>query len=192
MSDLPEVSQVTARIAYRHAAARDVDAIAALHADSWRRHYRGAYSDEFLDGDVLADRRSVWSARLTQAGQWDQCTIIAERDGAMVGFAHTFLEYDPQWGALLDNLHVRHDVKRLGIGARLMAETARAVIDRTPSSGLYLWVLEGNKAAQAFYDAQGGKCVGREESEPPGGRMVVGLRYVWPDPSVLLTREALP
>jgi hypothetical protein len=28
-----------------------------LHADSWRRHYRGAYADAFLDGDVLADRR---------------------------------------------------------------------------------------------------------------------------------------
>jgi ribosomal protein S18 acetylase RimI-like enzyme len=189
MSELAEVSQQTGRITYRHATARDVEAIAELHADSWRRHYRGAYSNAFLDGDLVADRLSVWSARLTQTGQGDQCTIIAEQDGTIVGFAHTFLEYDPKWGALLDNLHVRHDLKRSGIGARLMAETARAVIDRAPSSGVYLWVLEQNKAAQAFYDAQGGKCVGREESEPPGGGTVVGLRYVWPDPSALLERE---
>ena len=174
---------------YRHANSGDVEAIAALHADSWRRHYRGAYSDAFLDGDVLADRRSIWSARFTQSAQWDQCTVIAEHEGTVAGFAHTFLEYDPQWGALLDNLHVRHDLKRSGIGARLMAETARAVIERTPSSGLYLWVLEQNKAAQAFYDSRGGKCVGRGESEPPGGGTVIGLRYVWPDPSALLGRE---
>jgi hypothetical protein len=37
----------------------DVDVagqIALLHADSWRRHHRGAYADSFLDGDVEADR----------------------------------------------------------------------------------------------------------------------------------------
>jgi ribosomal protein S18 acetylase RimI-like enzyme len=189
MSDPAGLSQHTARITYRRATTHDIEAIAALHADSWRRHYRGAYSDAFLDGDVFAERLSVWSARLTQPAQWDQCTIVAEGDGAVAGFAHTFLEYDPNWGALLDNLHVRHDLKRVGIGARLMAEAARAVIERTPSSGLFLWVLEGNKSAQAFYDAQGGKCVGREESEPPGGGTVVGLRYVWPDASVLLRQE---
>ena len=48
-------------------------------------------------------------------------------------------------------------------------------------------MLEGNAAAQAFYDARGGRLVGREVTDPPGGGgTVVGLRYVWPDPSVLL------
>jgi GNAT superfamily N-acetyltransferase len=42
---------------FRLAGPPDADAIAALHADSWRRHYRGAYSDAFLDGDVGADPR---------------------------------------------------------------------------------------------------------------------------------------
>jgi hypothetical protein len=37
---------------YRSACASDAAAIAALHADSWRRHYRGTYSAGFLDGDV--------------------------------------------------------------------------------------------------------------------------------------------
>ena len=37
---------------FRFGDRRDANAIAALHADSWRRHYRGAYSDAFLDGDV--------------------------------------------------------------------------------------------------------------------------------------------
>src|SRR4051812_46014791 len=32
-------------IEYRRAKLDDVDGIAALHADSWRRNYRGAYSD---------------------------------------------------------------------------------------------------------------------------------------------------
>jgi GNAT superfamily N-acetyltransferase len=175
-----------APVTYRHAIARDVEAIAALHADSWQRNYRGAYSDAFLDGDVVADRLSVWTNRFGRPATGDYCTILAEQDDTVVGLAHTIFDYDPEWGALLDNLHVRHDLKGLGIGTRLMAETARAVIDRRSRSGLYLWVLEGNKAAQAFYDARGGRCVGREASEPPGGGTVIGLRYVWPDPSVLI------
>jgi hypothetical protein len=43
-------------IVVRAASAHDLDAIATLHADSWRRHYREAYRDEFLDVDVVADR----------------------------------------------------------------------------------------------------------------------------------------
>jgi ribosomal protein S18 acetylase RimI-like enzyme len=191
MKDLAPMPTHIGRVKYRDPTARDIEAIATLHADSWRRHYRGAYSDAFLDGDVLADRLSVWNERLTRSPTQDECTIVAERDGSVVGIAHTILDYDPTWGALLDNLHVRHDLKGLGIGTGLMAETARAVIERRPSSGLYLWVLEGNKPAQAFYESRGGKCVGREDSEPPGGGTVTGLRYVWPDPSVLLTSGPL-
>src|SRR5437867_2055085 len=175
---------------YREATAQDVEAIAALHADSWRRHYRGAYSDSFLANEVFPDRLETWTDRLHQQDRSNECTIIADCDGAVLGFAHTILNDDEQWGALLDNLHVRHDLKGRGIGTRLMAETAQAVIKRAPSSGLYLWVLEGNKAAQAFYQACGGKCVGSKTSQAPGGDTIVGLRYVWPDPTVLLSQES--
>jgi len=174
---------------YREATAGDVEGIAALHADSWRRHYRGAYSDAFLDGDVVADRLAVWAERLNRADRSNECTLVAERDGDIVGLAHTILDTDPEWGALLDNLHVRYDLKGSGIGTLLMAETARAVIARAPSSGLFLWVLEGNTAAQAFYEARGGKSEGSKASEAPGGGTISAFRYVWPDPSVLLSKE---
>jgi ribosomal protein S18 acetylase RimI-like enzyme len=175
------------KVTLRDAGTRDIEAIAALHADSWRRHYRGAYSDEFLDGDVFDDRLVVWTDRLARPrSRANVCTIVAERDGILVGFAHTIFEDDPTWGALLDNLHVRHDSKGCGIGTRLMSETAEAVIERSPSSGLYLWVLEQNISAQAFYEARGGTCAGREVWETPGGAAVVGLRYVWPNPSALI------
>jgi hypothetical protein len=67
-----------------------------------------------------------------------------------------------------------------------MAETAKVVLEHRPASGLYLWVLESNLTAQAFYDARGGICVGRDVAEPPGGGSITGLRYVWSDPSTLL------
>lgn len=170
---------------YREATTADTEPIAALHADSWRRSYRGAYSDSFLDGDVFADRQTVWRRRLTPPRPEDH-TVVAEHDGVLVGFVHTKLDDDPTWGALLDNLHVAHGWKGKAIGTRLMALSARRVVDHAPSTGLYLWVLEQNASARAFYDARGGTCAGREESQVPGGSVVIGLRYVWPDLSVLV------
>jgi ribosomal protein S18 acetylase RimI-like enzyme len=174
---------------YRAATAEDVDAIAGLHADSWRRNYRGAYLDSFLDGDVVTDRIAVWAERLAQAGP-HQCTIVVELDGAVVGFAHTIFDDDTTWGALLDNLHVTHDLKRGGVGTRLMSETARSLVEHRPEQGLYLWVLEQNTAAQDFYAARGGAHVGQHLAGPfPGGGRAVALRYAWADPSTLLQRD---
>jgi ribosomal protein S18 acetylase RimI-like enzyme len=176
-------------VTFRPAGPADAEAVAALHADSWRRHYRSAYSDEFLDGDVAADRLAVWTARLRNPDP-RRCTILAE-DGGLLGFANTFFDDDPTWGALLDNLHVADGQKRLGIGSRLLALTAKALLERPEPTGLYLWVLEQNREAQAFYEACGGKCVERRPVEPPGGiasrlnGTPVKLRYVWPQPEAM-------
>jgi ribosomal protein S18 acetylase RimI-like enzyme len=175
---------------FRLAGPADAEAVANLHADSWRLHYRGAYSDAFLDGDVVADRLAVWTDRLRQPAP-PRCTILAE-DGSLVGFANTVFDDDPTWGALLDNLHVADGHKRRGIGSRLLASTAEALIGRPEKTGLYLWVLEQNVDAQAFYQARGGRCVGRGLASPPGAiaSRLTGspakLRYAWPEPTVLL------
>lgn len=163
----------------------DAQGIADLHADSWRRHYRGALSDAFLDGDVAGHLLRVWTDRLGTPEPRAR-TILAERDGQILGLAHTFLDEDPTWGAFLDNLHVAYGLKRQGIGTRLLALTRQAVRDWSPSSGLYLWVLEQNSDARAFYEAQGAICVERDDVSPPGGdpaRLTgqpIGLRYAWP------------
>lgn len=173
-----------AGVSFRAARPDDARAVAELHAASWQRHYRGAFSDAFLDGDVTGYLLPLWTARLDVPHPRAR-TILAEYDDQVVGLAHTFLDEDPFWGAFLDNLHVAHGLKRRGIGARLLALTRQAVRDWSPSSGLYLWVLEQNSDAQAFYAAQGGVCVERRDVSPPGGdpaRLTgqpVGLRYAW-------------
>ena len=176
---------------FRTARPDDAPAVAALHAASWQRHYRGAFSDAFLDGDVPGYLLAQWTERLATPGP-QACTIVAEQDGTLAGLAHTIFGDDPQWGSLLDNLHVVHGRKRNGIGTRLMALTARAVLDWSPSAGLYLWVLQQNTAAQAFYEARGGTPVGSEAAPPPGGDPAnlngapIGLRYAWRNPASLL------
>jgi ribosomal protein S18 acetylase RimI-like enzyme len=179
-------------VEYRLGLSDDSASVAHLHADSWRRHYRGAYSDSYLDGEIVADRKDVWEARMGRTSA-DHSTIVAERAGRLVGFVHTVFDADPVWGALIDNLHVVAELKRRGIGTALLSEAAQVVVERKPLSGLYLWVLEQNEAAQAFYAANGGVNVGRDLVEPPGGDATrlnghpIKLRYFWSDPSSLTT-----
>lgn len=169
----------------------DAASIAALHAESWRRHYRGAYADRYLDSDLYTDRLNVWTDRLGQPQ--DTITLVAEAQGQLLGFVHVRLNEDPVWGNLVDNLHVTSPQHRRGIGTHLLGRAARMVDERRPGSGIYLWVLEQNAAAQAFYLARGGAPRGREPCSPPGGdvRNLVGTpikwRIAWPDPTMLTT-----
>jgi GNAT superfamily N-acetyltransferase len=175
-------------LAFRTAASDVVERIAALHADSWRRHYRGAFADSFLDGDVEADRSAVWSARLAPtADRSGSATILAELDDRLLGFIHVAFDDDPRWGSLIDNLHVRHDQRRTGIGRQLLVRGAMAVTARAINHGMYLWVLAQNVAAQRFYEAHGGAVAETEPTHAPGGdpSRVNGasrsLRIAWSD-----------
>jgi GNAT superfamily N-acetyltransferase len=182
---------------FRAADRGDAPAVAGLHADSWRRHYRGAFSDAFLDRDVAGYLLPLWTERLATPDSRAR-TILAEDDGELVGLAHTILDEDATWGALLDNLHVRAALKRQGIGSRLLALTGQAVLDWNPASGLYLWVLEQNSAARAFYAARGAIFVERDDVSPPGDDPAnlngnpITLRYAWRDPSILLPAGERP
>lgn len=169
----------------RPASPADADWIAALHTDSWQRNYRGSYSDRFLDERLAADHLALWHGRLA-APTTAARTLIAERDDEAVGFVHVELDDDAHFGALVDNLHVRHDARRSGIGRVLLAEVARLVATERPGSGYYLWVLEANNAAIAFYRALGGTFIDRGALSPPGGdpENLCGRptkqRVVWP------------
>lgn len=176
-------------VTIRRGGPADAEAIAGLHADSWRRHYRGAYADAYLDGDVEAERLGVWTQRLASQDR-STSTLIAEADGAFVGFVHIVFDADPRWGSLVDNLHVVWARKRARVGSRLMSAAGAAVLQH--GGGLYLWVLEQNVDAQSFYVARGGRRVESRLVPPPGGRAErlngspVGVRMAWPDPADLL------
>lgn len=178
----------------RSAAADDAEQIAALHAGSWRRHYRGAYADSFLDGDVAADRRSVWSARLAAPANTE--TVVAERDRRLIGFVHVVFDADPRWGSLVDNLHVVHDQHRTGVGTHLLKCAAGAVSRRASGDAMYLWVLQQNTVAQQFYHSCGATQVEMAPVPPPGGDPARlngtphGLRMVWPNVARLLQGDA--
>ena len=168
----------------RAATARDAEAIAAVHTESWQRTYRGMMTDAFLDGPALENRRAVWRERLAAPSD-EQLVVVAESGSRVVGFICVFPREDDGWGAYIDNLHVVHDWHGRGVGRELMRAAAEWVCAAHPG-GVYLWVMEANASARAFYDRLGARNVETVQKADPGGGSAPNCRYVWPDARTLL------
>lgn len=178
-------------IILRAATPADAPAVAALHAESWRFAYRGAYSDEYLNGPVFEDRARVWQERMSSPKP-NQHVVLAEDGDELTGFICAYGTDDKQWGSLIDNLHVRPALHRRGIGHRLLAEVATWNLVEHPGSGVYLWVLDQNTRAQAFYQNLGARNVGSKRTVPPGGGSTVARRYAWSPQQLPGLAETLP
>lgn len=171
-------------IAYRLAQPSDADAIALLHTESWRTHYRGSFSDAFLDGELPAERIRVWRARLARPAE-NQVVQLALDGAALSGFVCAYGAHDPRWGSLIDNLHVAVAAKRRGIGAALMRRAGAWLASRHGQVPVYLLVLEVNTAARRFYERLGGRCAEVATMETHGGTLVRSCRYIWSRPTQL-------
>jgi GNAT superfamily N-acetyltransferase len=177
------------RVHYRAALRADTERIALLHADSWKRTYRGSYRDTFLDGDVVTNRLEAWSSRLAHDRE-DQFVYVAETDSELLGFVCVFGNEDRTWGSLIDNLHVFRECQRTGLGTSLMRAAGTWLTSRYPESGVYLWALEANERAHRFYERLGAVHAETAQLVVAGGGTPPTRRYVWPRPEVLTLRAA--
>jgi len=84
-------------------------------------------------------------------------TLIAEQDGAAVGFAlffHNFSTFLAQPGIYLEDLFVIPEKRGRGVGRALLKELARLAVER--GCGRLEWsVLDWNREAIAFYERLG-------------------------------------
>ena len=165
----------------------DADAIATLHATSWRSTYRGIFTDRYLDHEAETERRGAWRARLQAGAPSADWGLVAEDgQGRLVGFAYVQPGHDPVWGDYLDNLHVDPDLKGAGLGRRLMQAVAQQLQQDGSPRPLYLWVLEANTAARRFYERLGAELTDRQLSDPLAGQQHLVWRCVWRSPARLL------
>jgi len=82
---------------------------------------------------------------------------VAEHDGEVVGFALWFLNFSTwtgQYGIYLEDLYVRPDQRRSGLGRALLAELARICVARGYAR-LEWSVLDWNSPTRTFYASLG-------------------------------------
>lgn len=163
------------RCRIRDADASDGRAIAALHAASWRTAYRGILAEPYLAGPVESERAAVWRARFAPPLSPDQVVVVAEAEqgGPPLGFCCILAGHHPVFGSLIDNLHVRPDLSRLGLGRRLLRAGAGGVAAGAhPAAPFHLTVFERNTRAIAAYERWGGALAERLESDEPDGAQI--------------------
>ena len=172
----------------RVATSEDCEAIASLHANSWRTTYRHILAHDYLDHHVAEDRQDLWAARFVKFdAQKHHIGVAAEQADTppIAGFVCVLLDEEPEYGALLDNLHVAPDRHRQGIGRRLMASAAHWVADMRPDWSMHLWVYEKNAKTVTFYRDVGGTEVDHRVIVTPAGNRATVLRFEWTSPAAL-------
>jgi GNAT superfamily N-acetyltransferase len=162
------------------ATAADAAAIAALHAASWRMAYRGMLPDTFLDEQVDGERLEFWNTRFDSTDPDRRLVLKAVRDGTLHGFICVMLDLEPEWGARLDNIHVRHENKGTGIGYELFKAAREWIASVEPGMAMHLWCIERNETARRFYERQGGVVAETAIRHVAMGLSVPELRYFWP------------
>lgn len=161
-----------------------VSTIARLHATSWRKAYRGILTDTYLDDDLEAERRTVWTVKLAapDAGPgW-----LARVNNEAVGFVYVRPREDPRWGTLVDNLHVLAGHQGLGIGRRLLHTVGTWASAHAPNAAVHLWVFAENHPAREFYRRMGGAEVEFVDRAASDGRDLPEYRVAWTSPAALM------
>lgn len=85
--------------------------------------------------------------------------LIAERDGAAIGFAlffHNFSTFEGRPGLYLEDLFVVPEARGLGAGKALIVRLAQLALERD-CARLEWWVLDWNTPAIDFYRSIGAK-----------------------------------
>jgi L-amino acid N-acyltransferase YncA len=124
---------------------------------SWQAGYRGIVDDGVLDGLSVDRRERAWRSRL-DAPEAGARTLVAERDGAVVGFcslaAPTRDRPVADGTAEVAAIYVDPARWRSGAGTGLL-EIALDALRRDGWERVTLWVLERNGRGRAFYERHG-------------------------------------
>ena len=146
----------------RAATPADAEALVDLHLACWRDAYPGLLSEATIES-TFADRDAHVVRRRERLADPEAPTFVVEDAGALVAFATAGppRHDDPPADLELYAIYALASTWGRGLGHQLLAA---AVGERSA----YLWVLDGNDRAQAFYRRHGFELDGATEDHPEG------------------------
>ena len=150
-------------LAFRVAAAADIDAIVALVESAYRGDAsRAGWTTEadFLDG-----RRTGVDDVAQCIDRADSLVLLAEQDGAMLACAHIAIEADAGYFGMFS---VRPKQQGGGIGSQVLAEAERIVRDAWKLSAMRMTVIDIRDELVAYYVRRGYARTGKLKPFPYG------------------------
>lgn len=151
----------------------DIDAVCGIYAASWKSAYRGIIPQEFLDNiDKEKWREGIQSSELISLVMLNGAEMIgtasycASRFMSLKGFGE------------IVSLYLLSDYWGSGYGGQLL----QAAVDGLAELGytyVFLWVLEENMRARAFYEKFGFQNSGDYLNDNIGGKDLRELRYIY-------------
>jgi ribosomal protein S18 acetylase RimI-like enzyme len=163
----------------------DAADLARVHVASWRETYRGLLSDAFLARMSEPGFARRFARDLASPDR--SVTLAAASRHGLVGYAQGGRSRRGVGGeAEVATLYVLRQAQGHGVGARLMADMARALAARGATS-LVISVLRDNIRARGFYEHLGGEPEAPRREPGPGGGLLYEVAYRWPDISVLIS-----
>lgn len=168
-------------ISIRAALPGDAGDIAHVHVESWRSTYAGIVPNEYLAKLDETQRVLAWRDWLSTG----TLTLVAEKDGRVVGFAHAGSNREPieSCDAELYAIYLLQKAQGHGIGTALLRAIAAALIERNFTS-MAVWVLERNPSRD-FYAKSGARLATSKVIEI-GGAKLMEVAYCWPNLKTLL------
>jgi len=135
-------------IVFRDAVAADIPALAELHVTTWNATYNTS------QGPTIATRTWQWNAVFSKANRRDFVLVLEDRNGRLIGFTWG-KPHEGEFAGELSKIYLRWEYHGLGLGRRMMAETARRFLDRGITS--FILFAELNNPTLGFYDRMGGE-----------------------------------
>ena len=135
-------------IALREAVAADIPALAELHVTTWNATYNT------VRGPTIATRAWQWNQVFANENRRDFVLVLEDRNGRLIGFTWG-RPHEGEFEGELSKIYLRWEYHGLGLGRRMMVETARWFLDR----GIHSFILfaELSNPTLGFCDRMGGE-----------------------------------
>ena len=148
-------------------------AISRVYEKSWKYAYRGIIPQDYLDS--IPEGR--WAANLDRPGRH---TLLCVDGGEIVGtssFCRSRWERYDGWGEVV-SIYLLPDYMGKGLGKLLMECTVSELL-KLGYKNIFLWVLEENTRARAFYERFGFRQMDNLLTDSIGGRDLCEIRYAF-------------
>jgi len=163
-------------ITFRDAVVADIPALAELHVTMWNATYRTSR------GPSVATRTAQWERVFARADRRDFVLVLEDHAGRLIGFtwgvpSESASEPPAGFGGELSKIYLRWEYHGLGLGRRMMAETARRFLERSITS--FVLFADPANPTIGFYDRLGGERLRND-------RGVFDGAYAWRDVRTLI------